>query len=51
METIPNFDSAWIEAFSPISLEKKKKKSPKLSGKLGAYGSTILFFRKKCEKD
>lgn len=25
METIPNFDSAWIEAFSPISLEKKKK--------------------------
>lgn len=50
METIPNFDSAWIEAFSPISLEKKKK-SPKLSGKLGAYGSTILFFRKKYEKD
>ena len=29
METIPNSDSAWIQAFSPISLGKKKKEIPK----------------------
>lgn len=48
METIPHSDSAWIQAFSPIAW--KKKNPPKFSGKLGAYGSTILFVERNVKK-